>query len=81
MNQENKKIILEIRVVPGAKTEVMQKSIDGSLKLWIKGKPIDGEANRSLIQYLAKEYKVSKSSIQIVRGHTSRNKIVEISFA
>ena len=51
---------------------------DGSLKVWVMGKPIDGQANQALIELLSKHFGISKSLITIVRGLTSRNKVVEI---
>lgn len=44
----------------------------------IREKPVDGEANRGLIEALSEFFDVAKSQIQIVQGHTSREKVVEI---
>ena len=51
---------------------------DGSLTVQLKSPPVDGKANRELVELLAKELDVSKSRIQIKSGATSRNKRVEI---
>ena len=40
--------------------------------------PEKGKANAEIIRRLAKHFKVSKSSIKIVIGEKSRNKIIEI---
>lgn len=40
--------------------------------------PVDGKANAALIRLLAKEYDVAPSSIRILQGETSRDKLVEI---
>lgn len=40
--------------------------------------PIDGKANAALIRLLAKEYGVPKSRIRIVRGESSRDKLIEL---
>jgi uncharacterized protein YggU (UPF0235/DUF167 family) len=44
----------------------------------IREKPIDGEANRWLIEALSEFFKIPKSHIHILYGHTSREKVVEI---
>jgi hypothetical protein len=69
---------INVKVVPGAKVEQIQESIDESIKVWVKGKPVDGEANSALINLLSKYYKVPKSYVKIISGQKSRNKIIEI---
>ncbi len=69
---------ISIKVVPGAKVEQIQEAIDGSLKVWIRGKPVEGRANKALIELLSKYFDLPKSSIKIVSGLMSRSKIVEI---
>jgi hypothetical protein len=67
-----------VRVVPGAKIKQIQAALDGSLKVWLKAEPKEGKANKALIEFLADYYGVGKNAIQIVRGLTNKNKIVEI---
>jgi uncharacterized protein YggU (UPF0235/DUF167 family) len=47
-------------------------------KARIQSSPVDGKANAALIELLAKEFNVPKSNVKILRGKTSRNKIVEV---
>lgn len=51
---------------------------DGTLKIKLTTPPVDGKANEEMIKLLAKHFKVSKSSIEILKGKTSKNKVVEI---
>jgi len=69
---------ISIKVIPSAKVEQIQPAIDGSLKVWLRARPKEGEANRALILLLSKHFKVSKSQVSILHGWTSRNKIIEI---
>ena len=69
---------ISVIVIPGAKVTQIQQSIDGSLKVWLKSKPVEGAANKELISFLAGFYKVKKNDILIISGLTSRNKIVEV---
>lgn len=48
------------------------------LQARVTAPPIDGKANKALIQLLAKEFKTPKSKIRILQGETSRDKLVEI---
>ena len=69
---------VSIKVIPSAKTEKVQLSIDGSLKVWLRARPKEGEANKALVKLLSEYYDTSKSQVNIVSGLTSKNKIVEI---
>jgi len=70
---------IEIKVIPrSSKNEVVGKMANGILKIKLTSAPIDGEANESLIKILAKEFKVKKGQINILKGKTSKNKLVEI---
>ena len=40
--------------------------------------PADGEANAQLIALLSKELSIRKSAFSIIKGQTSRNKVVEV---
>ena len=67
-----------VKVVPGAKIAQIQPSIGDDLKIWVKGRPKEGEANLCVIELLAKHFNITKSQVKIVSGYKSRNKIIEI---
>jgi len=48
------------------------------LTVYLRAKPHDGEANIALIKALAKHFKVPKTSITILRGAHSRQKLIEL---
>ncbi len=47
-----------------------------SLKIKVAAPPEDGRANEELCSFLSKSLGISKSSVQIRSGHSSRRKIV-----
>ncbi len=49
---------------------------DDALKVKLTAPPVNNAANRMSIKFLAKALGVPKSSLEIVSGHTSRNKQV-----
>ncbi len=76
---ENRWVVHNIRVIPGSKfNQVIGYMADGSLKIKIKAKPVEGRANKELIKYLSDILEVKESEIEILSGQTSRNKIVRI---
>lgn len=69
---------LTIRVTPNAsKTETVGREL-GVLKVRLAAAPTDGKANDALIRLLADEYDCAPSEVRIVKGQTSRTKIVEL---
>ncbi len=71
-------MVLTVRVIPRAsKTEIVGEH-DGALKLRLSSPPVDGAANDELTAFLAKRIGVSRSSVQVVSGATSRTKTVRV---
>lgn len=73
---------VEVRVTPRAASArvVAEPLVQGgwSLRVYVTCVPEDGKANAAVIAVLAKTLKLPKSAITILRGHTGRNKLVEI---
>jgi uncharacterized protein (TIGR00251 family) len=70
---------LHLKITPrSSKNEIIGELPDGTLKIKLKAPPVDGEANKELIKFLSKEFNIAKSKIKIVKGETSRNKVIEI---
>lgn len=68
-------IIANIRISPNAKkNEIIN---DGEIvKVKITAQPIDGKANKALVEFLSKNFKIPKTSIKILKGETSKDKTV-----
>jgi uncharacterized protein (TIGR00251 family) len=69
---------LNVRVIPKSSMKLVQAEIDGSLKVKLTAPPEKGKANKELIEVLAAHYKIHKSKVKIVKGATSKDKVVEI---
>ena len=73
-----KEIILKVHLQPkSSKNEVVGPYRDG-IKVKVTAPPTEGKANKALIKFLAKEFQISASSIEILKGHNSREKIIRI---
>lgn len=75
--------ILRIRVSPNAsKCAVMGLFADVNgvhfLKVALIAVPEKGKANQELIKFLAKQLRVSKSSLEIISGETDRYKKIKL---
>lgn len=68
-----------VRVVPrSSKNEVVEFMDDGTVRIHLTAPPIEGKANRLLIDFLAELFQVKPSRIAIVAGEKSKDKIVSI---
>jgi uncharacterized protein (TIGR00251 family) len=67
-----------IKVKPNSKKQAIIEEEDGSLTVHLKSPPVDGKANKELVELLAKKFDVPKSNISIQMGLSSRNKLVNI---
>jgi uncharacterized protein (TIGR00251 family) len=71
-------ITIKIYLQPkSSKNEIIGPYRDG-IKVKVTAPPVKGKANEALIKFLAKEFKISASSIEILKGHNSREKIIRI---
>ncbi len=78
IRDEGGAVTFDVRVAPRASREAIIGLHDGALKVALTAPPVDGAANGALIALLAKQLGVAKSSVEIVRGATSKNKTVRI---
>lgn len=69
---------IHVVVKPNSRRESVQPQADGSYKVALNAPPHEGLANERLIELLAAFFKVPPSSIDIVRGHASRHKWIEV---
>ena len=68
----------QVKVKPNSKKQTIEESTDGSLTVHLKSPPVDGKANKELIEVLAEKFNVRKSSIRIKSGLSSKTKLIEI---
>lgn len=70
---------INIAVIPNAKDSEVTKIDENNYKVRVDAPALDGKANKRLIEILAEHFNVPKSSVKILKGLKSKNKIVEIS--
>lgn len=68
-------VVIAVHVQPRGSKNALEWEHDG-LKARLTAPPVDGAANEALIVLLAERLAVPKRNITIVRGATSRHKMV-----
>ena len=76
-NIEDEKVSLRIKAQPAAsKNEFCEIYGEDAIKIRIQAPAVEGAANKELVKFLAKSFKVSKSDILFKTGQNSKIKIV-----
>ena len=63
---------------PQSKRQELKRISDGEYVVSVHAPAREGKANRAVIELLAAHFSVSRSSIKIIRGESSKRKLVEI---
>ncbi len=69
---------ISVRVSPGAPRNEVVGCVDGVWRIKVAAPPVEGKANKELVDFLSDKLDVSKSALTISRGFTGRNKVVVI---
>lgn len=68
-----------VAVKPGSKKgPLVEDDGQGGLTVYVRQRAVDGKANEAVVAVLAEHFDVPKSRIVIVRGNTSRHKIIRV---
>ena len=78
-NETKAGIVVRLHVQPRAKRCEVAGVHDGALKVKVTAPPVEDAANRAVIEFLSRSLGVSKSSLQILAGDKSRDKVLQIS--
>ncbi|MFH1169742.1 MAG: DUF167 domain-containing protein [Chloroflexota bacterium] len=70
------KLLLQVR--PSAARNEITGFAGGALQVKVAAPPVRGEANRELIAFLSQALGISRGSLTIVKGHTSRSKVIDV---
>ena len=73
--------MIRVKVLPrSSRTEVVGKT-DGVYRIKLTAPPVDGKANKALINFLAKKTGLPKKYVRIVSGVHSKNKTIRLQTA
>ena len=67
-----------VKVIPRSSRNEVVRLAEGEYKVKLTAPPVDGEANKMLIDVLAEYFHVSKSSLKIIGGKSAKVKIINI---
>jgi uncharacterized protein len=69
---------LTLRVQPRSRKNEIAGERGGALLVRVTAPPVDGKANEAVRQLIAKRLRVPAGRVSIVRGESSRDKLLEV---
>jgi uncharacterized protein len=74
-------VTVSVRLTPGARKDGILGAVDAgegkkALKVSVRSPPEDGKANKELLELLAEAWKLPKSSLSLLSGDSSRQKVI-----
>ncbi len=69
---------IQIITHPNSKNPRIEKDLLGTIHVYVNQPPLEGKANKAVIEALANYFKVKKRNILLLSGHKSKNKLFEI---
>ena len=76
--KSKKGITIKIKVEPRSSRKGISGVMGETLKIRVNSPPVGGAANEELIDILSEEFGIRKTAIKIVRGNSSKDKLVEV---
>ena len=68
-------LLVNLKIVPNSsKNDIVLE--EEFIKVKVTAQPIENKANKALIEFLSKKFTVPKTSIEIVKGETSKEKTI-----
>jgi uncharacterized protein (TIGR00251 family) len=72
-------VTLAVRAQPGAKktalSSILGEGDQAQLKIAVQAPPVEGKANATLVEFLAKFFALSRSKVDLVQGELNRSKV------
>jgi uncharacterized protein (TIGR00251 family) len=71
-------VSLAIKVQPRAPANEIGAPLGDELRVKVTAPPVDAAANEALLRLLAETLDCPRGRVELIRGHTSRHKIVKV---
>jgi uncharacterized protein (TIGR00251 family) len=76
--RSKKGITIKVRVETRSAKRGISGLVSDTLKIKVNSPPAAGAANEELKELLSERFCIKKSAIKIIKGHTSKDKLIEI---
>ena len=74
----DRRVVLRVRVTPRARANALAVAADGTLRVRLTAPPVEGAANRALIELLADRLDVRRGDLEVAHGTKGRDKLIAV---
>jgi uncharacterized protein (TIGR00251 family) len=78
LREQSNGVLLSVKLQPRASSNEIGQPLGNELRIKVTAPPVDAAANEALLELLAKTLKCPRNRIELIRGHTSRHKVVKL---
>jgi uncharacterized protein (TIGR00251 family) len=71
-------VLVSIKLQPRASANQIGEPLGNELRIKVTAPPVDATANAALVRLVAEILDCPRGKVELVRGHTSRHKVVKI---
>lgn len=71
-------VLLSVKVQPRTSANQIGEALGNELRIKVTAPPVDAAANEALVRLLAEKLDCPRSHVELLRGHTSRHKVVKL---
>jgi hypothetical protein len=71
-------VLLSVKVQPRASANEIAGVLGNELRIKVTAPPVDAAANEALVRLLADQLDCPRNRVQLLRGHTSRHKVLKL---
>jgi uncharacterized protein (TIGR00251 family) len=71
-------LLLSVKLQPRASVNEIAEPLGNELRIKVTAPPVDAAANEALLRLLADTLDCPRGRVELVRGHTSRHKVVKL---
>jgi uncharacterized protein len=71
-------VVLRVRVIPRARSNALTRDAAGTLRARLTAPPVEGAANRALVDLLARELGLKRGDLAVVHGERGRDKLIAV---
>src|SRR3954466_15790099 len=71
-------VLLSVKLQPRASANEIAEPLGNELRIKVTAPPVDAAANEALLRLLAETLDCPRGRVELVRGHTSRHKVVKL---
>ena len=71
-------LYLSVKLQPRSSANQIGEPLGDELRIKVTAPPVDSAANEALVEFLAKQLGCPRNSVELVRGQTSRHKVIRL---